>query len=104
MGWRFRKVFRQGPFRSTFSKQGVGWSVGISGFRFGVSANGHRHISMGIPGTGLYWFKNLDSKPQSPVSSSQQVEQTDTSSMSSQLSSTPSLTEEPWWKQKGLKD
>jgi hypothetical protein len=37
----------------------MGWSWGIPGFRYGISPNGQRYISVGIPGTGLYWIKYL---------------------------------------------
>lgn len=59
MGWRFRRFFGIGPLRWSLNKTGVGWSIGIPGVRYGVSPNGNRHISIGIPGTGLYWMKNL---------------------------------------------
>lgn len=62
MGWRFRKIFQSGPFRWTWTKKGVGWSIGIPGFRYGRSPNGCRYISFGIPGTGLYFIKYLDDK------------------------------------------
>lgn len=42
MGWRFRKVFSSGPFRWTWTKKGVGWSIGVPGLRYGVSPNGSR--------------------------------------------------------------
>ena len=102
MSWRFRKTFGRGPFRWTLNKRGVGWSVGISGFRAGVSPNGHRHVSIGIPGTGLYWFKNLDSKSQPQLSSSQPAGQAHTTTASPQTSSKPGSAE-PWWNQKGLR-
>ena len=35
MGWRFRKSFGVGPFRTTVSKKGVGNSIGFLGFCFG---------------------------------------------------------------------
>src|SRR2546428_12484632 len=57
MGWRFRRVFGAGPFRWTLSKRGVGASVGLGGVRFGVSPDGRRYMSFGLPGTGLYWIK-----------------------------------------------
>jgi hypothetical protein len=103
MAWRFRKIFRQGPFQSTISKRGVGWSVGVSGFRYGVGANGHRHVSAGIPGSGLYWYKDLDSKVQHAGTSSPNIVQPDTSITPSQTSPGPNPAE-PWWKQKGIKD
>src|SRR5206468_12537013 len=59
MGWIFRKSFRQGPFRWTLSKRGVGWSVGIPGLRYGISPSGQPYISVGIPKTGLYWIKYI---------------------------------------------
>src|SRR5438552_12498917 len=59
MGFRFRRLFRTGPFHLTLSKSGIGWSVGFPGVRYGIGGNGRRYISIGIPGTGLYWFKYL---------------------------------------------
>lgn len=57
MAWRFRKVFNLGPIRTTLSRKGLGTSVGFLGFRFGVSAEGRKYWSFGIPGTGLYYLK-----------------------------------------------
>src|SRR5262245_35320603 len=59
MGFRFRRLFRKEPFHLTLSKSGIGWSVGFPGVRYGVGGNGRRYVSIGIPGTGLYWFKYL---------------------------------------------
>src|SRR5216117_2830786 len=59
MGFRFRRLFRKEPFHLTLSKSGIGWSVGFPGVRYGVGGNGRRYISIGIPGTGFYWFKYL---------------------------------------------
>lgn len=39
------------------SKNGLGSSFGFLGFRFGVSPNGKKFWSFGIPGTGLYYIK-----------------------------------------------
>jgi hypothetical protein len=57
MGWRYRKSFSSGPFRTTISKKGVGSSFGFFGFRFGVLADGKKFWSFGIKGTGLYYIK-----------------------------------------------
>jgi hypothetical protein len=57
MAWRFRKVFNLGPIRTTLSRKGLGTSVGFFGFRFGVSPEGRKYWSFGIPGTGLYYLK-----------------------------------------------
>jgi len=57
MAWRWRKTKSYGPIRTTASKKGLGTSFGFLGFRFGVSPNGKRFWSFGIPGTGLYYIK-----------------------------------------------
>jgi hypothetical protein len=101
MGWRFRRIIARGPFHWTLNKRGVGWSVGVSGFRVGVSPYGHRHVSMGIPGTGLYWCKNLDAKRQSGTPSSQPSGPVGSASTWPQQPANPV---EPWWKQKAIKD
>jgi hypothetical protein len=59
MGWRFRKSFSFGPFRTTLTPRGLGKSIGFLGFRFGVSADGRKYWSFGIRGTGLYYIKYL---------------------------------------------
>jgi hypothetical protein len=99
MGWRFRKIFRTGPIRTTWTKKGLGFSLGIPGFRFGVSPDGRRYFSIGIPGTGLYYIKYLE--PVLKKSSSSQIS-------SNQIPSVPQIphqrSKQPWWKQKGLSD
>lgn len=63
MGWRWRKVFNLGGgFRSIMSRRGIGWSWGIPGFRIGKSADGSTWVSVGIPGTGLYFTKRLNGR------------------------------------------
>ncbi|MFN4198944.1 MAG: DUF4236 domain-containing protein [Flavobacterium sp.] len=57
MAWRWRKTNSYGPIRTTVSKKGSGTSFGFLGFRFGVSPNGKKYWSFGIPGTGLYYIK-----------------------------------------------
>lgn len=57
MAWRWRKTKSYGPIRTTVSKKGLGTSFGFLGFRFGVSPNGKRFWSFGIPNTGLYYIK-----------------------------------------------
>ncbi|NLH98227.1 MAG: DUF4236 domain-containing protein [Chthonomonadales bacterium] len=58
--FRFRKVFGRGPLRITATKRGIGWRIGGRLARYGVSPDGRRYVSFGIPGTGLYWIKYLD--------------------------------------------
>ena len=62
MSWRWRKSFTRGPYRTSLSKKGVGHSFGIPGLRFGRTATGKWYMSMGFPGTGLYWQKYFGSK------------------------------------------
>lgn len=90
----FRKIFNFGPFRTSVSKSGVGFSWGLPGLRFGVSANGRKYISVGIPGTGLYMIKYFD------ANSKYNYQQ---STNSNQSTSQPKKIE-PWWKQKHLMD
>lgn len=91
---RFRKIFSSGPFRTSLSRSGVGFSYGFPGLRFGVSPNGKKYISFGIPGTGLYMIKYLDTTQK--LSKTQQ-------SLSNPTPNTKKNTE-PWWKQKNLMD
>ena len=91
---RFRKIFNFGRFRTSLSKSGMGFSWGIPGLRFGVSPNGRKYFSIGIPGTGLYMIKYFDVNPntnyQKPTSTNQKNSQ-------------PKKVEQ-WWKQKNLID
>ena len=57
MAWRFRKSKSFGPIRASVSKKRVGTSIGILGSRFGVSTDGRKYSSFGIPGTGFYYIK-----------------------------------------------
>jgi hypothetical protein len=57
MAWRWRKTKIYGPIRSTVSKKGLGTSFGFLGFRFGVSPNGRKFWSFGIPRTSFYYIK-----------------------------------------------
>lgn len=61
MSWRWRRTLRQGPFSINMSKSGIGWSINLGLFRYGVNPMGRKYISAGIPGTGLYYYKYLNS-------------------------------------------
>jgi hypothetical protein len=54
MGWQYRRSISAGPFRLNLSRRGMGYSVGVGGFRVGVRPDGRRYRSISIPGTGLY--------------------------------------------------
>lgn len=62
MGFIFRKSIGRGPFRINLSKRGVGFSVGVRGFRIGRSATGRNTMRVGIPGTGAGWQTSSKSK------------------------------------------
>jgi hypothetical protein len=60
MTWRIFKRFRLGAgVNANLSSSGIGWSWGFAGFRVGVSGSGRKWISIGIPGTGLYFYKTI---------------------------------------------
>jgi hypothetical protein len=54
MGWNLKKAFNFGPLRINLSKRGVGYSVGVRGFRIGRDAKGQSYNQTSIPGTGIY--------------------------------------------------
>jgi hypothetical protein len=62
MGWSFRRGFGAGPFRMNLSTKGVGFSVGVKGFRTGIRSNGRRYSRVTIPGTGLAYSTTHASK------------------------------------------
>ena len=60
MGLRFRKSFNIGPLRINISKSGIGFSLGVKGFRISRSAKGKMSATATLPGTGLSYVQNLD--------------------------------------------
>ena len=62
MGLRFRKSINIGPLRINLSKSGIGFSVGVKGFRVGRSAKGKTTATVSLPGTGLSYVQDLDPK------------------------------------------
>ncbi|MGH7489827.1 MAG: DUF4236 domain-containing protein, partial [bacterium] len=64
MSFGFRKSFKSGPFRMTFSKSGVSMSVGAGGARLTTGPRGtHVSFSKG----GFYYRTRLDSPRQRSV-------------------------------------
>jgi hypothetical protein len=84
------------------------------GFRIGVAANGKRYYSIGIPGTGLYFFKYLRESPsgnaptlpptgqQNPGSTVQHPRSPGVPTSASSHANPPQTSQPPWWKQKNL--
>lgn len=60
MGLRFRKSINIGPLRINFSKSGIGFSLGVKGFRVSRSAKGKNTATVSLPGTGVSYVQNLD--------------------------------------------
>lgn len=62
MGFRFRKSFGVGPFRTTISKSGISFSAGVKGARITKKANGNTMSTVGIPGTGISYVKETSGR------------------------------------------
>ena len=60
MGFQFRKSINIGPLRINFSKSGVGFSLGVKGFRVTRTAKGKKKATVSLPGTGLSYVQDLD--------------------------------------------
>ena len=60
MGLRFRKSINIGPLRINLSKSGIGFSLGVKGFRVSRSAKGKHTATVSLPGTGLSYVQDLD--------------------------------------------
>ena len=58
MTFMFRKSFSLGPIRINVSKNGIGWSFGVPGYRRSISATGKKRTTYSIPGTGMSWVKH----------------------------------------------
>ena len=69
MGFRFRKSFKCGPFRTTISKSGVGFSAGVPGARITKKANGNTMKTISIPGTGISHVSETSKKKKNNVKS-----------------------------------
>ena len=65
MAWRWYKRLRLfSGLNANLSRNGVGWSWGIGFIRVGISPNGKRWVSIGVPGTGFRYLKYLNSTSQ----------------------------------------
>ena len=62
MGLRFRKSVKVGIFRVNFSKHGVGWSVGVPGYRKTYKATGGSRTTYSVPGTGISYSHDTSKK------------------------------------------
>jgi hypothetical protein len=62
MGWRLRRSITVGGARVNLSGSGIGWSWGVPGFRYGRTAVGRAYVSIGVPGTGIYWVHYFGSE------------------------------------------
>lgn len=62
MGYRFRKSIKAGPVRFTYSKSGVGWSIGGKGGRYTKLANGRSRYTVNTPIKGVTYVSEGGSK------------------------------------------
>ena len=69
MGLQFRKRIKicKGV-NLNISKTGVGVSVGAKGARYSMHSSGRRTATVGLPGTGLYYTKNLSNSKKKTAS------------------------------------
>lgn len=64
MGWQFRRSTTLFPgVRLNFTKNGVGLGFGGHGLRYSMHSTGRRTVSVGIPGSGLYWTDSWNAGP-----------------------------------------
>lgn len=64
MGWNFRRSLNLGPLRLNASKSGIGYSVGVRGFRVGKDAKDREYTATSIPGIGIYRRDYLHNRSQ----------------------------------------
>ena len=58
MGWRYRKSINLGGgFRVNLSKNGIGYSWGVKGYRVTKTADGRTRQTVSIPGTGISYVE-----------------------------------------------
>ena len=58
MGWRFHKSINVGfGFKINISKNGIGYSWGVPGYRKTWKANGGTRTTYTIPGTGISYIE-----------------------------------------------
>lgn len=54
MAWQFRRTKKIGPIRLSFTKKGIGTSIGFGPLRYSRGADGKLRRTRRIPGTGIY--------------------------------------------------
>ena len=55
-------------FRTSITRNGLGYSWGVPGLRFGVSPSGRKWVSFGFPRLGLYFMRYIGETGGSNVS------------------------------------
>lgn len=69
MGFRFRKSFKIGPARMTFSKSGVSKSIGVKGLRVTRTAKGKTKTTVSIPGGSISHTSGSSGRKRQPSTS-----------------------------------
>jgi hypothetical protein len=57
MGWSFHRSLNFGGLRLNLSRSGIGASVGVKGFRYGISPSGRRYVRCGMD--GIYYQQTV---------------------------------------------
>lgn len=66
-GLRFQKRFKLAPgITLNVSKSGIGISAGVPGAHIGISGDGKKYESLGLPGTGLS-YRHYERGPRKTV-------------------------------------
>lgn len=92
MGWNYRKsVNLGGGMRLNFSKSGIGISGGVKGLRVSTGPRGTR-LTASIPGTGIYYTKNLSGGKKRKSSSQRRSPSTSTINSGSTYQYTQTVT------------
>lgn len=71
MAFNFRKSIKVGPARINLSKSGIGYSVGVKGFRFSKSPKRKARSSTKNRNTGFSFAKTHKKKPQNKTAANQ---------------------------------
>lgn len=91
MGFRFRKSIKIAKgVRLNVGKKSVGLSVGGKGARVSVNSKGRKSATVGIPGTGLSYTANLNSKKEKKTRSSRSKANATSVTLATQATPAPS--------------
>ncbi len=65
--FRRRRSFLGNLLNVNLTGRGIGVSLGVRGFRAGISSSGRRYVSASLPGTGLYMRHYAHAQPHTAI-------------------------------------